>query len=135
MSGPTALIFYKTILIKFNFMRALALYEQKRDVTSALFSYTTTMLGFLIALFSLLITITSSKVFIDYKEKGYLKKFYILYTLTILSLVVMAFILLLNFSAGDTSFIFNLSIMLFINSLVHVSIITWTISRLLIRAI
>lgn len=130
--GPIFHQLYK-FLVKYNLITALGIYKHKLEVISVLASYATTMLGFLTALIGLLLAITNSKAFIDYTKKGYLKVFFGLYTFAIITLVVMAISLILSFGATNTSFIFNISISLFVNSLIQVSIITWIISKLVSR--
>lgn len=134
LPGPIALGAY-SLAIKFQWLSPLAVYKNKLAIVSMWSSYAPTMLGLLAALIALLFSATSSSFFQQYRQRGYLKPFFTLYAIAIINLLVMSVFIIPNFGNVNTALLFNLTSSLFINSLVHISLISLIIINLLRQAI
>lgn len=113
----------------------LAIYKNKLAVVSMLASYSTTMLGFLAALIGLLLIITDSSIFKNYRRKGYLSIFFILYGTSILTLIAISLLTIINYGNTNTSIFLKIALVLFVDSLFQIAYITLIIINLIRKAI
>jgi len=133
MPGPLALGLYSSTL-QDSPQWALALYANKRELSSLIAGFALSMLGFLAAVITILFAATNSEAFRRFKRASYLSTLFWIYYIAIISLVATAVFALFGFSNSEHVFAFRMMLCSFGNNLVQVAMLTVMITNLARRA-
>jgi hypothetical protein len=127
--GPILYLLYNFLSNEFETV-ALGLYAQRFNVSIIVSTFAFTMLGFLAAIITVLFSISNTKRFKRYKDKGYLDVFFFCYYITLAHLLLTFILSLLSFAYNCEPLLFHASLASMTNNIFQIFIITFTIVNL-----
>ena len=133
--GPILHIFYKHCFISLWPEYALGLSDQKKDIALLLASFSFTMLGFLAAVITIMLSFSKSKAFRRYRDSQRMEIFFALYFLAIFHLGLTFALSLIALSNNFGEVLMQFALGSSANSLVSVGLIAIIIINLCKRAI
>lgn len=133
--GPILYIIYKYFFISVWPEYALGLSEQKKDIALLLASFSFTMLGFLAAVITIMLSFSKSKAFRKYRDSKGMSVFFCIYFLAIVHLTFTFAISLLALSKNFGPVLMDLALGCSVNSLFSVGLIATVIVNLCKKAI
>lgn len=131
--GPALCLIYNGIVIP-HLSWAAGLFGQRVNVSIVIATFAFTMLGFLAAVIAVMVSLSGTRAFKQYKRREYLDIFLRFYFFAVVCLVATFALAILGFSKNGYPPLFNLTIMSAVNNLGQICLITYTIINIVRRA-
>ena len=134
LPGPLLLLTYR-IIISYNHDYSLSLFSQRSNIAVILATYAFTMLGFLAAVIAILLGLSQTKTFKDYKNNKYLDIFFAIYFYCILTLALTFLSSILSLSSSNAEIFMRAALALAANSIFLVGVISAAIINICRRSL
>jgi len=129
LPGPLLYLIYQ-ILSEYFPKLSLALFLEKKELSTIIAGFSFTMLGVLAAVITIIFAVIDTESLKRYRRNGYLDLLCNLYIFTVISLVCTAFLSLYGFSSTPFVWMFRVMMMSFSNNLFQVMIIIIIITNI-----
>lgn len=133
LPGPLLLFLYKKAISQ-EWIEPLLLFQNKKDVATMISSFSYTMLGFLVAMITVLLAFTHTEAYKKYSRLGYLNVFILIYCICVASLIATSILSIFGYSGQNFPTVFNWMMAMFVNDLVQILIISLIIGNVVRRA-
>ena len=133
LPGPLLYLIYQILSESFPSL-SLALFLEKKDLSTLVAGFSFSMLGVLAAVITIIFAVIDTESLKRYRRNGYLDLLFNLYLFTVISLVCTAFLSLYGFSSTPFVWMFRIMMMSFSNNLFQVMIVIFIITNITRRA-